>query len=290
MLAANKCIDGIFYNKQPSYIDKPNWYISSKNIKEDIGFHSENNEYERNKINIEKLVSFLVEKNIGIDIPNDDKSIIQCFVNIAAACLIEIMRNKSTTENSSFINEEDIEFLTRNGKIDLKLIENELENTDFNKKILKDKYIEYLCYMKQCKFHKESITAGQIEKDMLKEAKTHRIKEKMKFQFDFRKFVFDYKYKFEDERMPNYETHKKINHSDSGICSHSRVLNLYLTLRNTPDYYIAWEFYDILCYLKNYASDLKNKKVCQVSSVPVTIPMETLKAFSPAKLKNIFNQ
>ena len=276
----NKYIDGLGCKDAPFTV-KPKWYITKK-------------EFDSN--DLEKLNSLIKEKKLSDDILDPKKmSLIQYLVRLASKSYREILENSAANNSKieQFFTKEDEDILLRDKRIDLEIVKNELTN---NKDFLTYNDLKNFDYLppindRQAKKKEKEMFVGIVEKMINNRTSLKNHSENVKRKEHFRKFITSYQYECEKSIHMLPDSIKSSIHNETGLFIQSRVYNIYKkVMSNYKDgYYIAWEFYDILCSLKNYCRYRKNEKLSNefYCSIPYSIPFEFSKAFSIAKLEKL---
>jgi len=280
-LEFNKYIDGLS-SKEAPFTRKPNWYITRK---------------EFNPNDLEQLNSIIKEKKLSDDIIDSNKiSLIQYLVRLASKTYREILESSNYNNNSKieqFFTDEDENILLRDNRIDLEIVKNELTDNNIDLLSYNDlKTFDFLPPLsdRQNKKKETEMFIGAVEKMLNHQTSLKKRSEDVKRKEEFRKFVINYTYECEmNIRLP--DSIKNSIHNPTGLFIQSRIYNIYKNIMNNhkDSSFIAWEFYDILCSLKNYCRYKKNEKLSNefYSSMPYTIPFEFSKAFSIARLEKL---
>ena len=272
----NKFIDGIECREAPR-TTKPLWYIK----KDD--FHD-----------FECLNKLIKEKKLYITENSNKLSLIHYLVRLASKRLNEILETKISISTNQFFTKDDEKILILDNKIDLDIVKNEMNDTvgllsyeELKKeylKLIKDKNI-------QIKSKKLSIFVGKVEKAMNSGKVIKTNSQNIERKEAFRKFLMNYPYEI-NIKMCLPPIMQKAIYNESGLFYQSRVYNIYKSIManyRNDGYYIAWEFYDTLCSLKNYCRYKKNPQMSNefYTSTAYTIPFEFSKGFSIAKLEKL---
>ena len=125
---------------------------------------------------------------------------------------------------------------------------------------------------------------------MIKKATKKYEKEQAKLTIELKSRILQVPISDQDMLDKLYENSndlvKSMLDADNGVLVQSKIVKLYLALRDDPKYYdVPWLFYDVLSTLKNFINLKKNPSSSILHCTqPYTIPFDLVKAFSTAKI------
>jgi hypothetical protein len=295
----NKCIDGILITDEPPNVRPPSWYLTRKLLK-DLNYSDNRMDSITYKKRIDGLLKIIDQYRLVDKSRGERDSLVgqlmyktfQKFYRIAS--LMKCERN-----DVSFFSQADIDILHRDDKINLNLVDNELDDFMFGE--IRKAHIDYLQRLNKLEKSKGKksrklsnglgLFKGAAEISLLGKNNGSLEMQKAMLKKEFRDFVFHYKYKIEDSFGDR--TLSQLLYNDSGVFAYSRIVKLYLTClgRKESCMYLAWEFYDILCFLKNYSNckQSQSSNSFMYLSVPFTVPIAAFGAICTSVTKRLYS-
>jgi hypothetical protein len=298
VLSINKCIDGIICEMDAKFSARPKWYFSNGDLKD---LPSDSTKNERIEYLYDKIIKDKTKKEFLDSMSRPDQeafkksSLVSQLVYLTLKKYIQLIENDLDKSPSGvFLTSDDINLLKKHKQIDPSIA----YDTDAIECIKKE-FGSYLGRLDQAKLKGMPVKrqkseldhfVGMVEKNMIKKATKKYEKEQAKLTIELKSRILQVPVSDQDMLDKLYENCNDLVRSmldaDNGVLVQSKIVQLYLALRNDPKYYdIPWLFYDVLSTLKNFINLKKNPSSSILyCTQPYTIPIDLVKAFSSAKI------